>query len=387
MNIEPKCSTDGCERRPEAGRSRCRTCRRAQTATKQAMHLTRYSERLAPDGTLLGINRSYIPSRSSQDHGFKQAQPVNVTVQVRGDHAWGALERAENKAGTTALILPDPQIGWRQTDHGLEPFHDAEAMAVTVQMAAALQPDVIVHLGDFLDFAPFSRFTQEPGFRGTTQAGIDAGYRFLAELRAVAPGHRGVMLEGNHDKRISDTLAKLAPELARLRRADDNGWPVMSLPGLLRLDEVGVQYYPGYPANEVYLSPKIRCIHGNRVASSSSTAALLSKDARANTLFGHVHRMELHHRTVGTFAGPQTIWVGSPGTLARTDGSVPSFHGGSSVETGASLRISEDWQAGCAVVSWIGDEDPILEMVRINNGRAVYRGVAYSAPTAEQKAA
>jgi predicted phosphodiesterase len=260
-------------------------------------------------------------------------------------------------------------------------------MAVAVQMAAALQPDIIVHLGDFLDFAPFSRFAQETGFRDSTQAGIDAGYRFLAELRAAAPHHKGWMLEGNHDKRISDTLAKLAPELARLRRADDKGWPVMSLPGLLRLDEVGVEFVAGYPANEVYLSPKVRCIHGNRVASTSSTASLLSKDARANTLFGHVHRMELHHRTVGTFAGPSTVWACSPGTLARTDGAVPSFHSGTSVETAASLRVAEDWQQGVAVVSWVGDDDPVLELVRIQAGCATYRGVSYSAPVKDAEAA
>ena len=47
---------------------------------------------------------------------------------------------------------------------------------------------------------------------------------------------------------------------------------LLMLPGLLRLDEVGVTFVPGYPANEIYLSPKVRCIHGARVASTSSTA-------------------------------------------------------------------------------------------------------------------
>lgn len=372
MNLEPRCTSPGCERRPEAGKSRCRTCRRRQTEAKRAMRLTRYSERRAPDGTLLGTNHSFIPAGGSERTPFKQAQPVVVNLSV-------PPARPAGVEVTTALILPDPQIGWRQTDHGLEPFHDAAALAVAVQMAAALQPDVIVHLGDFLDFAPFSRFAQEPGFRGTTQAGIDAGYRFLSELRAVAPEHKAYLLAGNHDKRISDFLAKMAPELASLRRAEDKGWPVMSLPGLLRLDEVGVTFVDGYPANEIYLSPKVRCIHGSRVSSANSTAALISKDARANTLFGHVHRMELHHRTVGTFAGPSTVWACSPGTLARVDGSVPSFHGGYNPTSGASLRIAEDWQQGVAVVSWAGDADPVLELVRIQAGSATYRGVSYTA--------
>jgi len=379
VNIDPQCSTDGCDKRPETGRSRCRTCRRQQTDARSSLRLTRISERIAPDGTLLGSNRSYVPASSSERTPFKPAQPVNVTVNVQ---AIGFFERAE----TLALILPDPQIGWRMTDSGLEPFHDADAMAVAVQIAAALQPDVIVNLGDFLDFAPFSRFSQEPGFRGTTQAGIDAGYRFLAELRAVAPRHKGYLIEGNHDKRIADTLAKLAPELARLRRADDKGWPVMSLPGLLRLDEVGVEYIGGYPAGELWLSPRLRAEHGQRVSSSNSTAALLVNNLNTSTLFGHVHRSESHYRTFATYAGPRTIFAYSPGTLARIDGAVPSFHGGVDNNTAASKRRYENWQQGVGVVSWTGDEDPRFEHVVIQNGHATYRGVSYAAPTKQAAA-
>jgi hypothetical protein len=399
VDLEPRCSASGCDRKPEAGRSRCRTCRRAQTEAKQNMRLTRYSERRAPDGTLLGSNSSFIPVGASAGRTLNQAQPVNVTVNVTKIQTvyTGPAEGGTSQPGaawlkmcddtTTALILPDPQIGWRMTDHGLEPFHDADAMAVAVQIAAAIQPDVIVHLGDFLDFAPFSRFAQETGFRNTTQAGIDAGYRFLAELRAGAPSHKGWLIAGNHDKRISDTLSKLAPELARLRRADTGGWPVMSLPGLLRLDEVGVEFIDGYPAGELWLSPKLRAEHGHRVTSGGSTAALMVKDLQTSTLFGHVHRSECHYRTFDTYDGPRTVFAYSPGTLARTDGAVPSFHSGVDSSTAASKRRHENWQQGVGVLSWSGDSDPIIEHVAIRRGVGTYRGVQYSAPTRLAEAA
>jgi hypothetical protein len=89
VNVDPKCSTSECDRRPETGRSRCRTCRRAQTEAKQNMRLTRYSERRAPDGTLLGSNSSFIPvGANSSRTPLNQAQPVNVTLNILDPMPW-----------------------------------------------------------------------------------------------------------------------------------------------------------------------------------------------------------------------------------------------------------------------------------------------------------
>jgi predicted phosphodiesterase len=370
VDVTPRCSTIGCDRAPEAGRSRCRTCRRQQTAAKQAMRLTRYSERRAPDGTLLGTNSSFIPAGRKPEM-LKPAQPVNVTLNYNGPKA------TRPDGARVVVCLPDCQIGYRRLDDGtLETFHDESAMAAALQITAALRPDVVVHLGDLVDFAPLSRFAQEPGFASTTQAGIDRAHRFLADAKAAAPEAEHYLIAGNHDVRAERFMAKVAPELARVK-APGSQWPAMSVPTLLRLDDLGITYVDGYPAGRLWLREDLQVIHGHKATSAGSTAALHAKDAVACTVMGHVHRVEFHARSFTTKAGHRTVWAASPGTLSRVDGSVPSFHSGTSSATGASIRNQESWQQGVGVITLIDGVPPMWEVAPIHQGRAWLRGLEY----------
>lgn len=358
-----------CGRTAEKGKSRCRTCRRNE---RPGRTLVRESVWETANGKVLTAKRYKYDARA-EPFALRQAAPVNVTVDLRPS------EWVRDRGTQTVLILPDPQIGYRHTSSGVEAFHCEKALGLAVQFAADLAPDHIVHLGDFLDLAPFSRFAQEPGFANTTQLGLDRGHRFLAELKAVSDGADQYVLEGNHDARLVKTLSKLVPEAALLR-APGARWPAVSVPSLLNLEALGVEYVESYPAGELWLSDKLRLIHGVKVNSGGSTAALVVKDAPASTLFGHVHRQELHYRTKATGRGrSDTIFAASPGTLARIDGAVPSFHSATSQSTGKSLPVVEDWQQGMAVVTWRGDEEPVLELIRIDNGRAIFRGEEYRA--------
>lgn len=365
------CKTQDCTRAPERGRSRCRTCRRTARTTSGTRTLVRESVWETANGKTLTAKRyKYDNKASAESFALRQAQPVNVTVDF-GSAVWNVRDDVQ-----VALILPDPQIGYRHIQGGTEAFHCEQALDLAVRLAADLRPDHIVHLGDFLDLAPFSRFAQEPGFANTTQLGIDRGHRFLSELAAVAEDARQYVLEGNHDARIIKTLSKLVPEAALLR-APGAAWPALSVPNLLGLEPLGVEYVESYPAGELWLSERLRLVHGVKVNSSGSTAALVAREAPASTFFGHVHRQELHYRTRPTGRTSETVFACSPGTLARIDGAVPSFHSAVSQRTGRSLPVVEDWQQGLAVASWTGDEEPVVELVRISNGRAVYRGREY----------
>lgn len=351
-----------CGRAAEKGASRCRTCRRRDKAASQ-YEAVRYSERRSPDGALLGTNWSYAKRAAADTYEVRSAKPVNVDLHV-------TIAAQQLSDGEVTLVLPDPQIGFRWTERGdLEPFHDEAALACAVRFAAWLQPDYIVHLGDFLDLAPLSRFAQEAGFARTVQPSIDAGHRFLAELNAVAPGAESYLLEGNHDARIVRSLSKHLPDLA-LVRAPGAAWPALSIPSLLLLEDLGVTYVDGYPAGRLHLTG-VEFLHGVKVNSSGSTAASVATSAEENTVFGHVHRQELHHRTLKT---GKTVFSCSPGTLARVDGSVPGFHSAVSSRSGRSVRQFENWQQGMAVVT--DADDTTLELVRIDRGHAQYRGVA-----------
>ena len=102
---------------------------------------------------------------------IQQARPLNIVPMARFPEDQ-ALE------WKTAIILPDPQIGFRRFDDGtLDPFHDTKAMAVAIQIIEYEQSvngvEQVVNLGDFLDLPSQGRFAQEATFANTTQLAID----------------------------------------------------------------------------------------------------------------------------------------------------------------------------------------------------------------------
>lgn len=279
----------------------------------------------------------------------------------------------------TAVVLPDPQIGFRRFEEGLDPFHDDRALDVAVQIIAALQRDSgvhqIVNLGDFLDLPAQGKYEQEAAFATTTQHAIDRGYVFLSEQRANAPDAKIVLLEGNHDRRMQKFITINAQSAFGLRRAQSpQDWPVMSLPYLLRLDEVDVDYIDAYPAGMWWINDKLRAIHGDKVRSNGSTAAAFSNDMpHISTVFGHIHRQEIQSRTTFDRDGKIKTMAISPGCLCRADGAVPSVKGSVGID-GRPATYYENWQQGLAVVHYRPEGSFHVDLVHIDDGRTLFRG-------------
>lgn len=348
-------------------------------------------------GTVKNIKVSHWTTTIKNSDGEAEQHP-NEGVQLVLDPAfkegpkWPVVQQAaqvpiklpkqsksKNKT-KTAIILPDPQIGYRRNivDDSFDPFHDEKAMGIATQIINDIQPDVIINLGDFLDNACFSRFTQEPGFALTTQRSINRGYRFLVEQRSSAPNADVILLEGNHEKRMANAIITNAQAAFGLHRAEKpDNWPVLSIPFLLRLDELGVKYVDGYPNGEYWINENIKCIHGNKVRSNGSTAQAIVVDERVSTIFGHVHRIELQYKTVNVREGFKTSLAFTPGTLARIDGAVPSTNGGVD-EWGNAKTHYENWQQGIGVVNYEdGDGDFHVHGIHIHDGKAMYNGKLY----------
>jgi len=316
------------------------------------------------------------------DPSFKDGPQWPVVQQAAQIPVKLPKPRPSKSTVKTAIILPDPQIGFRRglLDDKLDPFHDEVAMAVAIQMIADIKPDLIVNLGDFIDFPSFSRFLQEPTFALTTQQALNRGYRFLVEQKVAAPNAHVVLIAGNHDIRISKAIITNAQAAFGLHRAENpDGWPVLSIPFLLRLDELGVEYVGGYPAGEYWINENLKCIHGVKVRSNGSTAQAVVADERVSVIFGHVHRMELQYKTVNVRNGFKTRLAFTPGTLARIDGAVPSTNGGID-EWGNPVTRWENWQQGIGIVHYEeGEGDFHVHGVHIHNGRAMYGGKLYVA--------
>ncbi len=280
----------------------------------------------------------------------------------------------------TAVILPDPQIGYRLYGNDTrDPFHDLAAIDVALQITAAVQPDLVVWLGDYLDLAEFSRFEQEAAFARSTQAAIDYGHELLAKVGALVPGAHQVLLEGNHDRRLQKHITANAMAAFGLRQAG-HGWPVLSVPHLLRLDELGVEYVGGYPAGEYWLNDRLKCIHGVIVRSSGSTARAVADDETVSVLHGHTHRAETAYKTTRVRSGGRTRVVHSPGCLCRIDGAVPSTKGSTMLDE-RPVQSWENWTQGLAVVHYQDGDGPFnVEPSGRTCGSLARRRV--SAPTA-----
>ena len=302
----------------------------------------------------------------------------------RQPSAW-SREATGNKL---ALVAADAQIGFRQLHGKLHPFHDVDAMQVFVQVAEAEQPETVVLCGDLMDLPGQSRFTQEASFAGTTQAALQAATEWLARLRAAVPRARIVVIEGNHEQRLHTMIERNALSAFGLKRADLPGetadvWPVLSLPSLLRLDALNIEYADAYPAATVWLNDSTRAIHGTKSNSrGSTTASYVAENPQLNTVAGHSHRQEITwHRTVGERNQALLRFSLNPGVLCRVDGAVPGQ--GSAVGLdGTPAIVHPDWQQGFGLIRY-NEKETWPELFPIINGQAVVSGRRYTAAPVE----
>jgi transposase-like protein len=272
----------------------------------------------------------------------------------------------------SALILCDPQIAFERDLHTMElsPWHDWRAMDVAVQLAESLRPDRIVILGDYLDNPEWSdKYIKGPEFHLTTQASIIAGHLFLRLLREAAPDATITLLEGNHDERMTKMLIKHLHYAYDLRPVDELDLPPsLSVPRLLALHKLGVEWVGDYPSGAVWLNDGVRLCHGELARAPGDTARAVAQKSHVTEIFGHIHRIEYVPDTKHGRDG-RVVNVGfSAGCLCHIDGRV---HGN---------RARQQWQQGCAVIEYAVDgREHTIHPIVIENGRAIFQRRWYEA--------
>ena len=265
-----------------------------------------------------------------------------------------------------ALIIPDSQNGYKvdRRTQKHTPLHDRRAWDIAIQVAQKTQPEEIILLGDMLDLAPFGKYSTEPELHFTTTPSLIELHWWLGQLRLAAPSAKIVYLEGNHELRMQRQINDALKEASDLRPVNDMEGPTaLSVPRLLALDELDIEYIAGYPGAEYWLWNSVRAYHGTTVrAGGGASTASVVKGATSHTLFGHVHRTEICARTLSDSSGQRVIYAMTPGTIARIDGVVP----------GATKR--SDWQQGLGIVYMSPCEQVQMQLLAINNGMCVYDG-------------
>ena len=265
-----------------------------------------------------------------------------------------------------ALIINDPQIGFRRRLHTTEliPFHDRRVLDLALQIC---QEEEIHHIslgGDVDDLSEWSnKFLAEPEFYWTTQPALLETSWWLTQLRLARPHAEIKMLEGNHDLRMPLLVVSNLKQAYRLKAVDELELPAqMTVPRLLALHKLNVEYVSGYPNNGYWLNKNIRIEHGDVVRGTpGATAAAVTTRQAYTTIFGHIHRREMVSKRIKLNEGMDQIYTAfCPGCACHIDGRVP----------GSSPK--DQWQQGLAVVEYTDDYENITP-IAINDGKMIYK--------------
>lgn len=286
--------------------------------------------------------------------------PVNITLAQFARATW-SLEVPQRSIKRT-LVIPDLHIGFKRDlmTGKLEPLHDRTAMSIVLQVAASdIVFDEIVLLGDLFDLTDWSdKFLQSPEFYQVTQPALEEGAWFLAQLRAYQPQAKIYVIEGNHEKRLRDSIVKHVPQAYGIRPVNmDINYSAWSIPTLLNLKGLDIAWVGDYPDGIVFLEEDLACVHGLELSADKAAAK-----AAVSIVFGHIHRYEAASSAMYNGRGMKNIYTYSPGFLGRLDGIIPG------------VKARQRWSQGFGIVEHAPHLDPNIQHITIRDGRALVNG-------------
>jgi len=190
----------------------------------------------------------------------------------------------------------------------------------------------------------------------------------LHEFRKAKPKAEIKELEGNHDERMPRLIVAGMRQAYRLKPVDELTLPPsLSVPRLLALHELGVEYVDGYPDNGYFLNKNVYITHGDIVRGApGGTANAFTQRQAFTTVFAHVHRREQVARRLATSSGDLVYSAFCPGCACHVDGRVPGS------------TSKSQWQQGIAVVEYTENEENIIP-IGISEGRMMYNGKVWQA--------
>lgn len=239
----------------------------------------------------------------------------------------------------TQLVFADAHV----------PFHCPQSLAIMLCIIDDHQPDSIVNLGDHNDAYALSDFQKDPYRKETFPDEVNVGRDYHLKVRKAAPNATYDIFEGNHEERLRRTLWRAAKTqqilfgLTNMRRE-------LTWPKLLDLDGIGATWHP--TGSVVEIAPDFFGHHGDCGGEPFSKFGV-------SGISGHIHKFKLQSRRT---IKEQLEWFTCPtmGTLQ------PEYD------------CHPQWQNGFWFFTH-SDGERFAEPVRINDGKALFRGKIYSA--------
>lgn len=252
------------------------------------------------------------------------------------------------------------------------PFHDETLHELFCQWLEHNQPGEGVLIGDTVDFPDISRHRYNPERSATVQQCVDTGYRLLKDYRESSSDTYWMVLPGNHDERLRNTLIDWSVELYGVTRArvesDEQEPPVLGVEHLLRLDELGIDYVDPngqYDQAQVNLSPYLAARHGWLAVKGSGASALKTLEHLGYSIVvGHTHRQSIVHQTKHDINGSTTTLVGcETGCMCNLDG--------------LGYSVAPDWQNGFATATIWPDGVFKIDLATYFDGTLAYQDQRY----------
>ena len=229
----------------------------------------------------------------------------------------------------TELVIADIHI----------PFHDPLAVESALFYAERQGVDLIVILGDLVDFYKISTFLKNPSKKSVGEE-IKQAKDFLKDLRQRFKNAKIIYKEGNHEFRLQRYLMKNAPEIYNLV---DNLLQVS-----LELKDLNIEY-----VIEPFRVGKLWHLHGHERPGGSYNPEYITnvmwKYIHDHFIVGHYHRTQekVYKRIDG-----KNYWGGAVGYLAKN----------------LEYATLNNWTQGFAIIRYAEDGTFRAELRRIVNG-------------------
>lgn len=174
----------------------------------------------------------------------------------------------------TIVLMPDLHA----------PVHDRQALAAFLEGLAAIHPDELLILGDFIDCHAPARWSKGSAaeYADSLPGELEAGKAVLQQIRDHYPDGEISFIKGNHEARIDSYLHQYAPAISGL---------VPPLSELLGFGDVGVTLR----SQPYAIAPGVVAIHGKLLSSvlgGAGQSAFKERQRHGTSVIqGHTHRL------------------------------------------------------------------------------------------------
>ena len=231
------------------------------------------------------------------------------------------------------------------------PYEDKKAVKALITFAKWWEPNMVVYIGDLVDFYAVSSFVKDPTRMLELQGEIDAANDVLKAIHAAAPKADHHFLRGNHEHRLQKFLWTRAAELSGLQG--------LQVQNLLALNELGIKYHE--EGRMKFRNMVLK--HGDIVRKFAGYTAKGELDSTGiSGVSGHTHRMGTYYQST---EGGDFTWA-EIGCLCDLH---PEYMEGK----------TPNWQQGFGIGYYKeGSRRFHIDTIPIIKGRAMYNGREFS---------